>query len=95
MTVVSGDTISVAAPDDVRTSFPAGTALSPRELEVLERASRGFTNGQIAVQMNVTVHAVKWHLGSIYRKLGVHNRTEAAIAYLKAMSGTALSGSEG
>ncbi len=69
--------------------------LSPRELEVLEKASHGFTNGQIAGQMNVTVHAVKWHLASIYRKLGVSNRTEAAITYLTGLSEPALLQGEG
>lgn len=38
----------------------------------------GLTNGQIAERMNVTVHAVKFHLSHVYRKLGVSNRTEAA-----------------
>ena len=58
-------------------------ALSPRELQVLEMTSHGFTNTQIAGRLDVTVHAVKFHLGSIYRKLGVANRTEAAVVYLQ------------
>jgi two-component system, NarL family, nitrate/nitrite response regulator NarL len=57
--------------------------LSPRELEVLEMTSHGFTNTQIAGRLDVTVHAVKFHLGSIYKKLGVANRTEAAVAFLQ------------
>ena len=43
----------------------------------------GLTNGQVAQRLDVTVHAVKFHLGSIYKKLGVANRTEAAVAYLQ------------
>jgi DNA-binding NarL/FixJ family response regulator len=58
-------------------------SLSARELQVLEMTSHGFTNTEIASRLNVTVHAVKFHLGSIYRKIGVANRTEAAIAYLQ------------
>lgn len=58
--------------------------LSPREIEVLEMAALGLTNWQIAARLHVTVHAVKFHLASIYRKLGVTNRTEAAVAYLLA-----------
>jgi len=46
-------------------------------------ASHGFTNTQMAGRLGVTVHAVKFHLASIYRKLGVANRTEAAVAYLQ------------
>ena len=45
--------------------------------------SEGMTNSEIAVRMQVTVHAVKFHLASIYRKLGVANRTEAAVAFLR------------
>jgi len=55
--------------------------LSPREREVLERTSRGMTNAQIAEELRITTHAVKYHLASIYRKLGVGNRTEAAVRY--------------
>jgi DNA-binding NarL/FixJ family response regulator len=59
-------------------------------LEVLEKASRGFTNVEIGRQMNISTYAVKWHLSSIYRKLGVSNRTEAASAYHREMSELAL-----
>ncbi len=58
-------------------------SLSARELEVLERAVLGETNREIASALSVTVHAVKFHLGSIYRKLGVVNRTEAAVILLR------------
>jgi two-component system nitrate/nitrite response regulator NarL len=64
-------------------SESALTRLSPRELQVLEMTSHGFTNTQIARGLDVTVHAVKFHLGSIYKKLGVANRTEAAVAFLQ------------
>ncbi len=55
--------------------------LTAREHEVLRRTSLGETNAQIAAGLGVTVHAVKFHLGSIFRKLGVRNRTEAAAAF--------------
>ena len=58
--------------------------LSKRELDVLEMAARGLTNRQIGVNLDVSVHAVKFHLASIYRKLNVANRTEAAGVYLRA-----------
>ena len=35
----------------------------------------------IARRLGLTVHAIKFHLASVYRKLGVANRTEAAVAY--------------
>ena len=58
-------------------------SLSARELEVLERALLGETNREIASALSVTVHVVKFHLASIYRKLGVANRTEAAVKLLR------------
>lgn len=58
--------------------------LTPREAEVLAMASQGLTNGQMAAQMDVTVHAVKFHLAAVYRKLGVGNRTQAAFMFLQA-----------
>jgi DNA-binding CsgD family transcriptional regulator len=57
--------------------------LTVREEEVLRRTSVGETNAQVAVALGVTVHAVKFHLASIFRKLDVHNRTEAAAVYLQ------------
>lgn len=45
--------------------------------------SRGLTNSQIAKRLGLSVHAVKYHLASVYRKLGVANRTEAAVTLLQ------------
>jgi DNA-binding CsgD family transcriptional regulator len=50
--------------------------------------SQGLTNIQIAEQLTVTVHAVKFHLASVYRKLGVSNRTEAAVAFTRRADGS-------
>jgi DNA-binding NarL/FixJ family response regulator len=54
--------------------------LTARELEILDLAAQGLSNGQIGKQLWVTVQTVKFHLTSIYRKLEVSNRTEAAHA---------------
>lgn len=56
--------------------------LTPRESEVLRRAAVGHTNMQVAGELGISVHAVKFHLASVFRKLGVRNRTEAAVAFL-------------
>jgi two-component system, NarL family, nitrate/nitrite response regulator NarL len=69
--------------------------LSPREAQVLESASRGLTNEQVAEQLQVTVHAVKFHLASIYRKLQVANRTEAANVYMRAALTRGIGGTGG
>lgn len=57
-------------------------SLSSRECTILEMTAEGLTNAQIAARLGITSHAVKFHLASIYRKLHVGNRTEAAVAYL-------------
>lgn len=51
-------------------------------------AALGLTNGEIARRLAVSVHAVKFHLAAIYRKLGVGNRTEAAVAFLRSAPAT-------
>jgi DNA-binding CsgD family transcriptional regulator len=56
--------------------------LSPRETEVLDLAAAGLTNQQVAARLHVSVHAVKFHLSGVYRKLGVANRTAATAIYL-------------
>jgi DNA-binding NarL/FixJ family response regulator len=57
--------------------------LSPRELEVVSMAAEGLTNAQMATRLHLSVHAVKFHLAAVYRKLGVRNRTEAVVVYLQ------------
>ena len=54
-------------------------ALTPRELEVLRLISFGLTNAEAARRLQVSVHAIKFHLAAIYSRLGVANRTEAAV----------------
>ena len=46
-------------------------------------AALGLTNVQIGTRLHVSVHAVKFHLAAVYKKLGVANRTEAAVVYLR------------
>jgi DNA-binding CsgD family transcriptional regulator len=60
------------------------TVLTPREREVLEMTARGLSNRQMAERLEVSIHAVKFHLAMIYRKLQVANRTEASFVYLNA-----------
>jgi len=64
------------------------SALTPRELEVLEMIAFGMTNAEAAGRLHLSVHAIKFHLAAIYRRLGVNNRTEAAVTYLRSTNGT-------
>jgi DNA-binding CsgD family transcriptional regulator len=55
-------------------------ALTPSELRVAEMAAAGMTNREIAEALFVTIKAVRWHLGNVYRKLDVDSRDELAAA---------------
>jgi len=55
--------------------------LTRREREVLDLTSAGLSNSEVARRLAVSIHAVKFHLSSIFRKLDVANRTEAAALY--------------
>jgi DNA-binding NarL/FixJ family response regulator len=56
---------------------PDTTPLSPREREVLQLLATGATNREIAALLHLGPDSVKKHASSVYRKLGVRNRTEA------------------
>ena len=51
--------------------------LTPRELEVLGVIDAGLTNKAIARRLGISLHTVKFHVESLFRKLGVRTRTEA------------------
>jgi DNA-binding NarL/FixJ family response regulator len=61
-----------------RAGQPTGDGLSERELEVLRLLSEGATNEEIAGALFLSEKTVKSHLSSIFRKLDVSNRTQAA-----------------
>lgn len=52
-------------------------SLTSREKEVLQRMAEGLANKQIALLLSISEHTVKFHLSSLYTKLGVSSRTEA------------------
>ncbi|WP_245860822.1 helix-turn-helix transcriptional regulator [Candidatus Chloroploca asiatica] len=56
---------------------PPAEPLTPRETEVLSLLSQGLPNKQIALRLQISEHTVKFHIGSIFTKLGATSRTEA------------------
>ena len=53
------------------------TALSPREIEVLQMIAEGLGNKEIASRLKISEHTIKFHISSIFTKLDVSSRTEA------------------
>jgi DNA-binding NarL/FixJ family response regulator len=68
----------LASETQSREDLPAGR-LSPREREVLELLTKGQTNREIARKLTVSVSTVKIHVEHILAKLGVSDRTQAAV----------------
>ena len=68
---------SVAINSDVFATEKA--VLSPREQEVLELISRGFSYSEIADSKNLSVHTIQTHIKSLYGKLEVHSKMEAVL----------------
>jgi DNA-binding NarL/FixJ family response regulator len=74
-----GDNVVVSMPRGLLERLgeePVG-ALSERESEILVLAARGFSNYQIATELDLAEGTVKRHLANVYQKIGVHSRSEA------------------
>ena len=50
-----------------------------REIEVLGLIAGGYTNQEISQKLHISTETVKWYAKQIYPKLGVSNRTQAAL----------------
>jgi two-component system response regulator NreC len=50
--------------------------LTPRELDVLDRIVQGYTNRQIAEELNLSVRTVEGYRANMTEKLGLHSRAE-------------------
>ena len=60
-------------------SDPVLDRFSSREIEVLKLMAAGFRNKAIASSLSIAEKTVERHIQSIYAKIGVSNRTEAAV----------------
>lgn len=76
--VLHPDLVNHLAPTSVAPdSDPAVQALSPRETEILNLLAGGLGNKQIASQLKISEHTVKFHVTSIFNKLNASSRAEA------------------
>lgn len=82
-----------------RTVMPAGwqraavplrrdpLALSPRLRQILALIAQGLSNDQIAADLALSPNTIKFHVRTLYARLGVHNRVEASIVYAQMTRG--------
>jgi DNA-binding NarL/FixJ family response regulator len=66
-----------------RTTKGPGSDLTDREREILGLLTKGATNDEIAAELVISAKTVKTHLSTLFRKLGVSNRTQAVSAALR------------
>ena len=53
-------------------------ALTAQELQVALAAARDLSNKQVAAELYLSPKTVEFHLGNVYRKLGIRSRTGLA-----------------
>ena len=58
---------------------PQSPLLTPRQLDVMRCLNRGLATKSISRELDLSENTVKEHIASIFRALGVHNRTQAVI----------------
>lgn len=66
--------------------------LSARQRDVLALVAAGRSNQEVARELMITVNTVKFHVRTIFRELGIHNRVEAARAWAELQARASLIG---
>jgi two-component system, NarL family, nitrate/nitrite response regulator NarL len=69
----------MTAASDISPVNALAEKLSPRELQVLQGLCEGKANKEIARDLGIQEPTVKLHMKTLYRKIGAHNRTQAAM----------------
>jgi DNA-binding NarL/FixJ family response regulator len=64
---------------DIEGELPPIVELTPRELDVLRLVAKGMTNRSICKDLNLAEVTIKKHVQSIMSKMGVRDRTQAAL----------------
>jgi two-component system, NarL family, nitrate/nitrite response regulator NarL len=84
--VAAGLTVRGPSPQN-RTFGPlaeeAWPVLTPREIEVLAALRDGLSNKEAARRLGISPHTVKFHIESLFKKLGAASRAEAVVKGLK------------
>jgi DNA-binding NarL/FixJ family response regulator len=69
--------VTVFVNQNTQPDSPELARLTPREKEILELVAKGMLYKEIADELSISFHTVRQHIGKIYEKLHVQNKTEA------------------
>ena len=77
--LIARSAVNLATPNLGDDELPDLVDLTPRELDVLMRLAKGKTNRAIAKDLHLAEVTIKKHVQSILEKMGVRDRTQAAL----------------
>ena len=80
---VAGKVLGVVSGQQMQPASILTAKLSAREVEVLSLLARGFTNADIAAQLHLSEGTVRNHVSTIFAKLEVNDRTQAAVIAIR------------
>ena len=81
--VAAGKTVIADDVEQLLSEDQPVAELSPRQHEILESITRGLSNAQIALQLDISAESVKTHMSKLFAKLGAATRAEAAAIALR------------
>ena len=81
--VAAGKMVIAEDVEQLLADVQSAPELSPRQREILESITRGLSNAQIALQLNIGPESVKTHMTKLFEKLGAANRSEAVAIALR------------
>jgi len=87
MQPVAADAQSVSTANrNLDEAIASACGITEREADVLARIADGLSTAAVAAQLGITTTTVRNHVQSIFRKLGVHRRIEAVVAFGRAVA---------
>jgi len=82
---VAGDVLNLSGSNrDRNGAIALACGITEREAEVLAGVAHGLSTSDVAAELHITTTTVRNHVQSIFRKLGVHRRIEAVVAFGRA-----------
>lgn len=76
---MQGQQIYPDTPPEVQIGLAKGSEFTEREMEVLDKLMKGYTDKEISEQLNLSYHTVRFHINSLLSKSGCTSRTDLAI----------------